>query len=120
MIFNDSDLDKLLKMAKLFSKIKDNLVVSVQHTTYHHIFKIKYSLDTGSKVCHQIKYRRKDQSKNLLLYELIIEKYYSNFYFHKVDVRSSDVTAIKSRLFATFFKLSSLENVSCCKLFIIF
>lgn len=65
-------------MARLFSKIKDNLLVSVQHNTNHHIFKIKYSLDTGSKMCHQVKYRRKDQSKNLLLYELIIERYYSN------------------------------------------
>ncbi|GET63990.1 metal ion transporter [Rhizophagus irregularis DAOM 181602=DAOM 197198] len=89
--FNDSDLYKLLKMARLFSKIKDNLLVSVQHNTNHHIFKIKYSLDTGSKMCHQVKYRRKDQN----------------------DVRSSDVTAVKSRLFATFFKLANLGNVSC-------
>jgi len=91
MNFEGSDLGKLLKMAKLFSKVKDNLLVSVQHTTYHHIFKIKYSFDTGSKVCHQIKYRREDQ----------------------VDIRSSDVTAVKPRLFAIFFKLGALKNVLC-------
>ncbi|GBB91878.1 hypothetical protein RclHR1_01930020 [Rhizophagus clarus] len=86
-----SDLHKLFKMAKLFSKVKDNLYVSVQHTASHHIFKIKYSLDTGSKMCHQIKYSRESQ----------------------VDMRSSDVTTIKSQLFSIFFKLPRILNITC-------
>jgi hypothetical protein len=75
MNFDRGDLDKLLKMAELFSNvrdIRDNLLVSVQHNAYCHIFKIRYSLPTGSKVNHQIKHERKDQGLILLLCELII------------------------------------------------
>ena len=68
MKFNSSDQNKLLKMAELFSNIKDNLIISVQHNADHHIFKIKYSLTTGSKVCHQIKYKRTDQGKILFIF----------------------------------------------------
>jgi hypothetical protein len=73
MKFDQSDQNKLLKMAELFSNIKDNLVVSVQHNADHHIFKIKYSLATGSKVYHQIKHKRTDQGRIYsFYYELII------------------------------------------------
>ncbi|RIA98691.1 hypothetical protein C1645_748995 [Glomus cerebriforme] len=93
MKFIQSDLHKLLKMAELFSSVKDNLIVSVQHTTDYHIFKIRYSFATGSKVCHQIKHRRKDT----------------------FNTRSSDVAVVNPRLFTIFFKLMALNNVLCCK-----
>ncbi|CAG8564094.1 20_t:CDS:2 [Funneliformis mosseae] len=91
MKFEQNDLDSLQNIAKLLSEVKDNLMVKVQYATYYNIFQIRYSQSTGSNVRHKIKHRSENQDDDIC-----------------------KVTKVKPPLLAKFFKLGSLNQLSCC------